>query len=219
MKKLLILTLLLCAADVRAMSIMTPSYIEEMQALGTVSGMGMACGAPKYATFEMLARAILITKAISDENQAEGMLAYNTAKADAFLSKQADGLYNCAEINARFNEQKIFKTTLYRDGTIKMYDGTVYYPRQPYDTTLLQDDEELNYQDAVDIYNDAKNSNKDNKKSALSEDGTSLVPQKAGRSPQTANNQSAPLQSQAVRASEFGGNDDGGIKHISNRKR
>ena len=219
MKKLLAGAFLLYAANTYAMSITTPSYLEEMQALGTVSGMGMACGAPKYATFEMLARAILLTKAVSDENQAEGMLAYNTAKADAFLAKQADGLYNCAEINARFNDQKIFKTILYGDGTIKMYDGTIYYPRSAYDATLLKDDENLNYHDALDIYREAKNKNKNNKKSARSEDGTYLVPQKAGKLPSAANNHSAPLTSQAVRASEFGGDSNGGIKHISNKRR
>lgn len=157
-----------------AQNTITPSYIEEMKALGTVSGIGMACGAPKYATFEMLARAILVTKAISDKNQEEGMIAYNTAKADSFLSKQADGLFNCGEINARFNEQKIFKTTLYADGTIKMYDGKVFYPRHPYDATMLKDDENTNRQDAIKIYNEAKQKSKGRKQVAVTEDGKTI---------------------------------------------
>ncbi len=220
MKRLLFLILscgVCCFAN--AQSTITPSYIEEMRALGTVSGTGMACGAPKYATFEMLARAILVTKAISDKNQEEGMIAYNTAKADAFLSKQADGLYNCREINARFNEQKIFKTTLYGDGTIKMYDGTVYYPRQAYDATLLKDDENANYKEALDIYNKAKNQAKSNKQSARSEDGTVLIQRNVGSLPQALSSTSSPVVSQAVRASNFGGNDIGGVRHISNKKR
>lgn len=164
MKKFLTSTAaMLFAFGAHAQISITPSYIEEMRALGTVSGTGMACGAPKYATFEMLARAILVTKAVSDKNQEEGMIAYNTAKADAFLAKQSDGLFNCDELNARFNEQKIFKTTLYADGTIKMYDGKVYYPRHPYDATLLKDDENANRQDAVKIYEKSKQKTKGRK--------------------------------------------------------
>ena len=175
MKKFLTLSIaFLIPVSAMAQLSSTPSYIEEMKALGNVSGLGMACGAPKYATFEMLARAIMVTKAISDDNQEEGMLAYNTAKADAFLSKQADGLYNCNEINARFNKQKIFKTTLYSDGTIKMYDGKVYYPRHPYDASLLRDNENLNRKEALDIYNHAKNAAKNHKQVARSEDGKPL---------------------------------------------
>lgn len=40
-------------------------------------------------------------------------------------------------INRRFDNQDIFKATLYRDGTIKMPDGTLVTPRQPYDATLV----------------------------------------------------------------------------------
>lgn len=178
MKKFLILTLCLTSFVAKAQNTITPSYIEEMKILGTVSGNGMACGAAKYSTFEMLARAILITKAISDENQEAGMRAYNTAKADAFISKQADGMYNCAEINARFNNQKIFKTTLYADGTIKMYDGTVFHPRHPYDATMLKDDENANRDQALKAYNSAKIKSKGRKKYALSADGKPVLPEK-----------------------------------------
>ena len=36
------------------------SYLDEVRALGAVSGQGLACGASKYDSFELLARAILI---------------------------------------------------------------------------------------------------------------------------------------------------------------
>lgn len=112
-------------------------YMEEVKALGSVAGQGMACGASKYETFEMLARAILITKAVSNKNQADGMYAYNEAKANAYFSKQMDGFYMCDDINRRFDNQAIFEATLYADGTIKMPDGRIFTPRQPYDATLL----------------------------------------------------------------------------------
>ncbi len=112
-------------------------YLEEVRALGLVSGQGMACGASKFDTFEMLARAILITKASSDRQQAEGMKVYNEAKADAYISKQMDGFYECDKINRRFDGQPIFQATLYADGTIKMPDGQIFTPRNPYDATLV----------------------------------------------------------------------------------
>lgn len=114
-------------------------YLEEVRALGAVAGQGLACGATKYSTFEMLARAILISKASSDKMQAEGMYKYNEEKANSYFSKQIDGFYECEAINRRFNSQDIFNATLYADGTIKMPDGNIVTPRQPYDATLIYD--------------------------------------------------------------------------------
>ena len=72
------------------------------------------------------------------------MYAYNEEKANAYISKQMDGMYNCAEINRRFDNQEIFNATLYADGTIKMPDGKIITPRQPYDASVIykKDDEQ-----------------------------------------------------------------------------
>lgn len=113
------------------------SYYEEVKALGIIAGQGMACNASKYDTYEMLARAILITKASSDSMQAKGMEIYNEEKANTFISKQFDGFYDCAVIANRFNNQDIFNMTLYADGTIRMPDGQIFTPRNPYDVTLV----------------------------------------------------------------------------------
>lgn len=98
MKKIVlaVLVLLLNAATARS----AEPYLEEVKALGIVSGQGLACGASKFDTFEMLARAILITKASSDRQQAEGMRVYNEAKADAYISKQMDGFSNVRRLTA-----------------------------------------------------------------------------------------------------------------------
>ena len=42
------------------------SYMDEVKALGAVSGQGLACGASKYDDFELLARAIMLSKAPSE---------------------------------------------------------------------------------------------------------------------------------------------------------
>ena len=114
-------------------------YLEDVKNMGYVSGEGIACGADRYKAYETVARAYLVSAAKSDNQQAEGMRAYNEAKAEAYLFKRHDGLYNCAEIKARFNKQKIFTTKLYKNGKMKMPDGKVIIPRQEYDVTQLYD--------------------------------------------------------------------------------
>lgn len=128
------------------------TYIEEVQALGVISGQGLACGAKRYDTYEMLARAILITKASSNAMQEQGMRVYNEEKANTYVSKQFDGFFDCANIRRRFDSQEIFKTTLYRDGTIKMPDGEIFTPRTPYDVTLLYDESLDSKNKASEIY-------------------------------------------------------------------
>ncbi len=119
-------------------------YLEDVRNLGFVSGEGLACGAKRYPSYELVARAYMVSSARSDKEQAEGMYAYNQAKARAFLSKRGDGYMGCDDINQRFNNQKIFQAKLQRNGTIRMPDGKVIVPRKPYDPNLLynrQDDE------------------------------------------------------------------------------
>lgn len=128
---------LLLSASARAQAV---GYIDEVKTLGYIAGQGMACGASKFQTFEMLARAILITKAPNNKMQAEAMYAYNNAKADGYFAKQADGFFECDDINRRFDNQPIYQATLYADGSIKMPDGKIFTPRQPYDATLLYQD-------------------------------------------------------------------------------
>lgn len=113
------------------------NYLEDIRTLGYVSGEGLACGASRYPSYELVARAYLVSSARSDKEQADGMYAYNSAKARAYMNKRREGLMGCEEINARFDKQKIFKAALYKNGTIKMPDGKVIKPRQEYDPRLL----------------------------------------------------------------------------------
>ncbi|MBR2299573.1 MAG: hypothetical protein IJ870_03245 [Alphaproteobacteria bacterium] len=114
-----------------------PTYVEEVRALGYLAGQGLACNASKYDTFELIARAFLISKAKSDSEQAQGMQVFNEAKAESFISKIKDNMIGCSQIAASFDNQKIFKTVIYGDGTLKMPDGKIVKPRQIYDATLV----------------------------------------------------------------------------------
>lgn len=149
MKILLILLSCFCAVVARAQM----PYIEEVKALGAISGQGLACGSAKYDTFELLARAILLTKAPTDKLQNDAIYAYSEAKANAYMSKEMDGFYECAAINARFDNQEIFKAVLYADGTIKMPDGQVLTPRRAYDATMIYKKNDRVRETAKAIYN------------------------------------------------------------------
>ncbi len=128
------------------------AYMEEIRALGAISGQGLACGSTKYDTFELLARAILLTKSPSEVITGQAIRAYNEEKANAYFSKQMDGGYDCADINRRFDNQAIFQAVLYADGTIKMPDGQILTPRRPYDATLIYEQNNQDHEQAKAIY-------------------------------------------------------------------
>lgn len=114
-------------------------YLEDLEALGYVSGEGLACGAKRYKAYELISRAFLVSSAKSDAEQKEGMYKYNEAKAEGYLSKRNSGLLGCDEVRRRFDRQKIFNTKVYRNGTLKMPDGKIIKPRYKYDPNTLYD--------------------------------------------------------------------------------
>lgn len=138
MKKLLLLTVLFfCFAKTGAAADKGVSYAEEMYMLGAISGEGLACKSQKYHQFELLARAILVGKAANSAVQEEGLRRFSEGKVNAFINAKESNFANCPEIIKSFESQKIFKSVLYSDGRIKLYDGTLITPRQPYDASKL----------------------------------------------------------------------------------
>lgn len=131
------------------------TYMDEVKALGAVAGQGLACGSTRIDTFEMIARVILITKARTDAEQAAGMRAYNEEKANAYVSKQMDGMFECNDIVRRFDNQDIFSSKIYADGTIQMPDGSMYTPRAPYDVMAVDSKNSNQKKQAQNIYQKA----------------------------------------------------------------
>lgn len=129
----LIILLIMAASP----AVAADGYLEDVKNLGYISGQGLACGAKRYPSYELIARAYMVSSARSDNEQAEGMYAYNAAKARAYASKRRDGYLGCDDINQAFNNQKIFKAKLQKNGTIRMPDGKIIKPRQQYNPNLL----------------------------------------------------------------------------------
>ena len=157
MKKFFLLFFTLTLITLKANAAKEPSYLEEVQALGYLAGEGLACDASKYDTYEMIARAFLISKARSDAEQKKGMEVFNEAKANAFILKMKDGLDRCEDIVRDFDNQKIFKTVIYGDGTLKMPDGKIIKPRHAYDVTLVYTKDPEMRQKMIDMYHDLHN--------------------------------------------------------------
>ena len=175
-KIVLFLFCLLMATPLRAQM----AYEDEARALGAIAGQGLACGSTKYPTFEMLARAIILTKSPSDVLMDKGLKIYLEEKADVFVSKQLDNFADCQNIVSRFDAQDIFKVTLYGDGTIKMPDGQILTPRNPYDASQIYDKNSNDLQKANSIYRkDTSKIKKVEFKDASMEAGNQIKPKKA----------------------------------------
>ncbi len=137
MKKIFFFSVALLYLSAAAASAKPITYQEEMYALGAVSGQGLACKSQKYHQFELLARAIVVGKAPNAAVQEDGLAQFAAGKASAFMKAEEENFANCAETLERFDNQPIFKSVLYSDGRLKMPDGTVIKPRQPYDASKL----------------------------------------------------------------------------------
>ena len=114
-----------------------PDLITEAESLGEVAGEGLACQASKYDTYELLARAYITTKAPNNDLLVQALSAYANSKITAFLSSAERSFADCAQNRTRFDNQAIFKTVIYGDGTLKTPDGKILKPAQPYDASKL----------------------------------------------------------------------------------
>lgn len=156
------------------------AYEDEARALGAVAGQGLACGSSRYDAFELLARAIILTKSPNDSLQDKALKIFTEEKADVFVAKQLDNFADCASIVERFDAQDIFKATLYGDGTIKMADGQILTPRNPYDATMIYDEKSNVRQRANSIYRkDNSHIKKIEFKDASMAAGNQIRPQKS----------------------------------------
>ncbi len=156
------------------------AYEEEARALGIVAGQGLACGSSKYDTFELLARAIILTKSPSEAMQSRALKIFTEEKADVFVTKQLNQFADCKEVVKRFDAQDIFNATLYGDGTIKMPDGQILTPRVPYDATMIYDKKSNVRQRAAAIYGkDNSHIKKVEFKDASMEAGNQIKPSRA----------------------------------------
>ena len=130
MKKL-ILCLCLMASTAIA-SDRTTNGLSEASQLGITAGLALACNAgSKLDDFELIASRIIADKALTEEAEKVGYREFAEAKFRAYKEQRNSPKESCGAVLDSFNRLPIFKSTVYADGGVKMYDGTYLKPRRP----------------------------------------------------------------------------------------
>ena len=110
----------------------TERVYTEAEQMGTMAGLAYACGAKqKLKDFELIAAHILADKSATSDEAEKKLREFNTMKY-RYMKKQKDApRMSCKEILEHFDNMPIFQSTVYADGTVKMFDGTVLKPQYP----------------------------------------------------------------------------------------
>ena len=104
------------------------SVLEEAAQLGTMAGLADACGAKeKLENYELIAARLIANKSPSVEAEKAGYRRYAEEKFRAKRAHKSAPKMTCGEILNRFQKMPLFKSIVYKDGSLKFYDGT-YYP-------------------------------------------------------------------------------------------
>ena len=104
------------------------SLLDEAAQLGTIAGLAEACGAmEKVQTYELIAARLIANKSTSEDQEMDGYRRYAVEKLRAQNEHKKAPKLTCGEILNRFQKLPLFKSVVYKDGSLKFYDGT-YYP-------------------------------------------------------------------------------------------
>ena len=101
---------------------------DEAAQLGTMAGLAEACGARReLEDYELIAARLIANKSPSVEAEKAGYRRYAEEKLRAMRAHKAAPKLTCGEILNRFHKMPLFRSVVYKDGSLKFYDGT-YYP-------------------------------------------------------------------------------------------
>ena len=129
MKKLFLLLFLFSTPAFTA----SLSVLDEAEQMGTIGGLAEACQAKdKLDIYELIAVRLIANKSHSEEEEREGYNRYAAEKLNAMREHRSNPKMTCNEILNHFNKLPIFKSIVYQDGSLKMYDGTFYPARGIY---------------------------------------------------------------------------------------
>ena len=112
----------------------TAKGVSLTEQLGISAGVALACqvDTDQLKNYEMIASRIIANPLKTEKEEKEALNVYAKAKLKAFQEKKKKSLMNCSEVLKRFEKQDIFKSVIYRDGTIKMPNGQVVKPQRPF---------------------------------------------------------------------------------------
>ena len=133
MKKIIMLLLLLAVAPAYADDVeRTTEGLTEAQQLGITAGLALACNAgSKLDDFELIASRLIANKALTAEDEQKGYREFAESKFEAYNEQKNDPKESCGAIMDSFNRLPLFRSVVFADGGIKMYDGTYLKPVRP----------------------------------------------------------------------------------------
>ena len=132
MKKIIIFLFLLMTLPVYADSDRTTEGMTEAEQLGVTAGLALACNAGgKLDDFELIASRLIANKALTEEAEQKGYREFAEAKFNAYNEQKNDPKESCGAILDSFNQLPLFRSVVFADGGLKMYDGTYLKPPRP----------------------------------------------------------------------------------------
>jgi len=136
MKKIIIFLFLLMTLPVYADSDRTTEGMTEAEQLGVTAGLALACNAGgKLDDFELIASRLIANKALTEEAEQKGYREFAEAKFNAYNEQKKDPKESCGVILDSFNRLPLFRSVVFADGGLKMYDGTYLKPLRPVKST------------------------------------------------------------------------------------
>ncbi|MBQ7413080.1 MAG: hypothetical protein IJV07_02250 [Alphaproteobacteria bacterium] len=110
----------------------TTEGLTEAQQLGITAGTALACNAGgKLDDFELIASRIIANKALTAEAEQQGYREYAESKFRAYSEQRSNPQESCGAVLDSFTHLPIFRSVVFADGGLKMYDGTYLKPLRP----------------------------------------------------------------------------------------
>ena len=130
MKKML---LFLCLFSLPVMAAeRTTNGLTEAQQLGITAGIALACNAgSRLDDFELIASRIIANKALTAEAEQKGYREFAESKLRAYNEQRNNPQESCGAVLDSFKHLPIFRSVVYADGGVKMYDGSYLKPLRP----------------------------------------------------------------------------------------
>ncbi|MBQ9089622.1 MAG: hypothetical protein IJY58_01055 [Alphaproteobacteria bacterium] len=136
MKKIIlygILSLILFNSTICVAGSRTAKGLSEIDKLAITAGAAQACNADrdKMTTYEMIVSRILVNPTRSEQAEQAVLTAYARKKLQTYQEQKSSPEIDCHEVLERFNNMPLFRSTVYRDGTLKLPDGKIIKPVRP----------------------------------------------------------------------------------------
>ena len=103
----------------------------EIQHLGMAAGAALACDVQEeLKNFELIASRIIANKAPTKKQEIKDLKVYAAEKLRAYRLQKNTAPISCREVVRDFKNQRIFQSTVYADGSVKLPDGVLLRARK-----------------------------------------------------------------------------------------